>query len=139
VKIGDAIDPVSARAPLIVLATLVLAVAGAQLDGPAWLSYALATAVMALAVLVWSRRGPSRQFKSKEQLGFSRYRDLLWFILFRSGPRGYAVLGFICLIGALLTGFRFPHLAPALAAMALTVAWAEDNTRYPAERPFRDT
>lgn len=128
------LDAVSARAPLLIFAALIAAVAGAKLRWPPEPFYVLAIALIPLALALWARRGLARQLKSKEQLGFRRNRDLLRWQFFETGtPRGYWLLSFLAWFGVVLTGLRFPYAGVAIAAMLLTVAWGEDRRRYPSE------
>ena len=88
---------------------------------------------MAAAILV--RRFSTRVLKTREQLGFTRNHDLLWFQLLGQGtPRGYYALAFASWLSLLLTGFRFPYAALAIGGMFMTVAWGVDQTRYPSEQ-----
>ena len=119
---------------MIVIASLVVAVVGAKLDAPHWPFHIIAAALFLAAVLVWLRRGPARQLKSMEELGFKRHRDWLWFVAMSRGtPRGYYPLGFVAVAAFVLTEVRFPYAAVAIAAAALVVAWGEDWKRYPSE------
>ena len=128
-------EAASARAPIIVGVAIVAAVAGAWLNAPQWPFYALTIALLLLAAVVWARRGPSRQFKSKEQLGFRRNRDWFAFEFFAKGrPRGYCALAFASWFAVVLTGLRIPYAAVAIAGLMLTVAWGQDTLRYPSEK-----
>ena len=110
------VEAAAAKAPVIVCAAVVVAVAGAWSSAPEWPFYALTVALLLLAALVWARRGLARQLKSREQLGFRRNRDLLRFELFAQGiPPGYYALAFVSLFGFLLTGLRFFRMPLSLS------------------------
>jgi Flp pilus assembly protein TadB len=131
---SEMVDGASRRAPLIIGAAVVAAVAGAWWNAPHWPFYALTIALLPLALVIWGRRGLARQLKSKEQLGFRRNRHWLGFELFAKGtPRGYFALAFLSWFAVVLTGFRFPYAAVAIVGMLLTIAWGEDRRRYPSE------
>ena len=130
----EIVDAASRRAPLIIVAAIVAAVAGAWSNAPQWPFYALTLALLMLALIVWGLRGPARLLKSKEQLGFRRNRDWLGFELFAKGtPRGYYALAIVSWLAVVLTGLRFPYAAVAIAGGLLTVAWGENMRRYPLE------
>ncbi|GAA3885172.1 hypothetical protein GCM10022276_00100 [Sphingomonas limnosediminicola] len=129
------VEAMSSRAPIIIGVAFIAAVAGAWSNASHWPFYALAVVLLVLAAVVWVRRAPARQLKSKEQLGFRRNREWLGFVFFAKGmPRGYYALALVSWLAVVLTGFRFPYAAVALSGTALTLAWGEDRRRYPTEK-----
>jgi hypothetical protein len=132
------VDTLSRFAPAIVVVTLLVALVGKWASAPAWMFYAMAAIVALLARILWSRRGVGRQLKSSRELGFASYWQRVRFDFAGKGtPRGYNWLGFLILISVFLLGFRDEYAVVTLALIALTVAWAEDRLRYPAEDGFK--
>lgn len=94
---------------------------------------ASATALAALTVLLF--RSLPHQWRSKEQLGFSRNRDLIMDRVTRPGLN-YVAFGFgiLCLVSAFLSGLRFPQLALIFAALLLVGAWSAATYVWPADK-----
>lgn len=127
-------DVLSKRAPVIVVVTLITSLFGAWSKAPDWLFNALAIVVGSLALLLWAARGLPRQFKSKEDLGFTRNRDFVAHELAGKGtPRGSYLLGFFGFATILVSGFQTPYGTLAFAGLALSVVWGIVNTRYPSD------
>jgi hypothetical protein len=127
----DLIDVLSKRAPVIAILALLAALIGTWARAPAELLNALAIAVGSLALLLWATRGLPIQFKSREDLGFSRNRDWIAYALAGKGvPRGYYLLGLLGLATMLLSGFNWL----AFAGFMLGVVWGIANCRYPADQ-----
>ena len=125
------IDALSRRAPFVVVVTLLVALVGYWTSAPDWLLTALAIAIGSLALMLWATRCLPLQFKSKEELGFTRTRDWLAYELVGKGaPRGYYILGFLGVITILFTEFQ----SLAFAGFALGIVWGIVNARYPADR-----
>jgi len=128
------IDVLSTWAPAIVVASLLAALIGAWTVGPEFLFNVLALIVGGLALTLLIVRGMREQFRRKEELGFTRTRDLIAYELAGKGmPRGSYVLGFAGLLTWLATGVQSAYSWLAFSGFALTVAWVKANVRYPAD------
>jgi hypothetical protein len=123
------------HAVAIVLADCALAIAAFWTGWiPAFLIHPIAgaTALAALFVLVF--HGLPREFRSKEQLGFRRNRDLLVYQFFNRGFSDNVYgLGAAWFIAAFLSGFRPPQISLIFAAGFLIGAWSMAMRRYPSD------
>ena len=123
------------KAVALAIAAICAADIGATVGGPHWPFYGLALVVLITAILVGSRRAMPRLMFTKEQLGFSRNRDLLLYQIEMKGrPRGYLLLSGLWFLGFVLAGLRMPYVAVVLASGGLLAAWAGDRRQYPADR-----
>jgi hypothetical protein len=130
------IDVLSTWAPAVVVVSLLVALVGAWTVGPEWLFNVLALVVGGLALMLLVARGMREQFRPKEELGFTRTRDLIAYELAGKGmPRGSYALGFAGLLTWLATGVQSAYSWLAFSGFALTVAWVKANVRYPADPP----
>lgn len=121
-------------AAVLVVASIGLADVGAAIGGPQWLFYLLSVVVVILAIIVASRRALPRLLWSTEQLGFSRNRDWLHYIIELKGtPRTYLPLALLWFVGGVLTGLHFPYFGVVLASGVLLAAWAADRRKYPVD------
>jgi hypothetical protein len=129
--LGGLINFLSKRAPVIVILALLAALLGTWPRVPAMLLDALAIVVGSLAFLLWVARGLPVQFKSREDLGFTRNRDWIAYQIAGKGtPRGYYPLGALGLVTLVLSGFSWL----AFAGLMLGVVWGIVNCRYPADQ-----
>ncbi len=129
---GDLRNFFADKAVALAIAAICAADAGAALRGPHWLFYVLALVVLMLAIVVGSRRAMPRLMLTKEQLGFSRNRDLLLYQIEMKGrPRGYLLLSGLWFLGVALTGLKMPYVAVVVASGGLLAAWAGDRRQYP--------
>lgn len=102
---------------------------------PAILIYGVSAATTLAALVILSFRSLPRHWRSKEQLGFSRNRDLLVNQVRRPGLNNVAFgFSFLCFAAAFLSGFRFPQLALIFAAFLLTAVWSAATYAWPADR-----
>jgi hypothetical protein len=125
---------VADKAVAIAPAAICVADIGATFGRPHWPFYGLALVVTVFAILVGSRRAIPRLMFTKEQLGFTRNRDLLLYQIEMKGrPRGYLLLSGAWFIGAVLTGLRMPYVMVVLASGGLLAAWAGDRRQYPVD------
>jgi hypothetical protein len=128
------LDVLSKRAPRIVVLTLCAALVGAWTSVPVELTDGLAILVGSLALALAAARGRRNQFKTPEELGFTRFSDRIAYELAGKGsPPGFYLLGFFGLITIFLTGPQSPYSRPAWAAFFLGVAWGIANAHYPAD------
>ena len=133
-RLQDKIAFASARVPAIVTGAIAAAVGLTWADAPAWPAYLLAGHIAVLALLVWAHALP-RHFRSKEELGFTRNRDMLLFGAVNEStptPAGCGV-AFLCFFGLFLTFGRPPSVI-AGAAWLLMMAWMYDRIRFPADK-----
>jgi hypothetical protein len=124
------------RAPAIILINIGFALFSAWTRlVPALVLYALATATALGAVAVYSI-GFWREFASKEELGFRRNRDMLWYDAVGKGlPDDYYGLLIAIVLGALLTGLWMPALVVVGACALLSGAWAHAKRKWPGDPP----
>jgi len=134
VRIRAFLDMLSKRAPVIVVLALCAALVGGWIDAPVWLTDDLAIIVGSLAVVLLASRGRRNQFKTAEELGFSRSRDWIAYELAGKGsPPGFYPLGFFGIVTIVLTGIQSPSSKLAWAGLFLGVVWGIVNARYPAD------
>ena len=130
----SSIDRLSKAAPGVVVASLIASLVGTWTSGPEWLFNALALIIGGLALLLLVARGMREQFRPKEELGFTRMRDLIAYELAGKGmPRGSYALGVSAIITVFATGVQTAYSWLAFSGFALTVAWIKANVRYPAD------
>ena len=128
------IDTLARRAPMIVILTLAISLAGAWTNAPDRLFIALAICVGSLAIVLFATRGLRHQFKSREGLGFTRNRDMFAYVIAGKGvPRGYYLLGILGGLTIFIVGFQSPYGVLAFAGFMLSVAWGITNARYPSD------
>ena len=128
------IDLLSKWAPALIVASLVASLGGSWISAPNRLFSTLALIVGGLALLLLTVRGMQAQFRSKEQLGFTRTRDFIAYELTGKGmPRGSCVLAIAGFLTWLTTGVQTAYGWLAFSAFALTIAWIKANVRYPAD------
>ena len=124
------LDVLSKRAPRIVVLTLCAALVGAWTSVPVELTDGLAILVGSLALVLLAARGRRNQFKTPEELGFTRFSDRIAYELAGKGsPPGFYLLGFFGVITIFLTG----DSRLAWAGSFLGVAWGIANAQYPAD------
>lgn len=129
-----AINVLSTWAPAVVVGSLLAALLGAWTVSPEWLFNALALIVGGLALVLLVARGMREQFRPKEELGFTRTRDLIAYELAGKGmPRGSYLLGLAGFFTWIVTGVQSAYGWLAFSGFALTVAWVKANVRYPAD------
>ena len=134
VRIGAFLDMLSKRAPLIVVLALCAALVGGWTGAPVWMTDDLAIVVGSLAVLLLASRGRRNQFKTAEELGFSRSRDWIAYELAGKGsPPGFYPLCFFGIVTIVLTGIQSPSSKLAWAGLVLGGVWGIVNARYPAD------
>jgi hypothetical protein len=127
-------DFLADKALVLTVAAIAAADVGAAVGGPHWPFYALALAVLMIALVVASRRALPRLFRTSEQLGFTRNRDWLHYTIELKGtPAGYIPLGIVWFVGGVLTGLHFPYFAVVLASGLLLAAWSGDRRLYPVD------
>jgi hypothetical protein len=134
VSVHAFLDVLSKRAPVIVVITLCAALVSAWSGVPEWLNNGLAISVGILALVLLASRGRQNQFKTAQELGFSRSRDWIVYELAGKGsPPGFYPLGFFGLVTIVLTGLQSPSSKLAWAGFFLGVVWGIVNARYPAD------
>jgi hypothetical protein len=134
VRAGEILNILSKRAPAIVILALCAALLGAWTSAPIWLAKGSAIIIGSLALLLLLARGRRHQFKTPDELGFTRNRDWIAYELADKGsPPGFYLLGFFSFLTIFLTGFQSPYAMLAWAGLALGVVWGIVNAHYPAD------
>jgi len=134
VRIRAFLDMLSKRAPVIAVVSFCAALLGGWTGAPVWLTDDLVIVVGSLAVLLLASRGRRNQFKTAEELGFSRSRDWIAYELAGKGsPPGFYPLCFFGVVTIVLTGIQSPSSKLAWAGLFLGVVWGIVNARYPAD------
>ena len=132
------IDVLSKWAPAVVVASLIASVLGAWTSAPDRLINSLALVVGSLALVLLIARGMREQFRPKEELGFTRMRDLIAYEFSGKGlPRGSYPLAALGMLTWLMTGVQSAYGWLAFSGFALTIAWIKANVRYPADPASR--
>jgi hypothetical protein len=130
-----AFDMLSEWAPALVLGSLVASLLGVWTNAAEHVFNSLAIIIGGLALALLVARGMREQFRSKEELGFTRTRDLVAYKLAGKGmPRGSYFLAIAGFATWLLTGVQSSYGWLAFSAFALSIAWIKANVRYPADR-----
>ena len=129
VPVVSLIDALSARAPSIVVFTLIAALVCAWFGAPVWMPTALAIAVAALALLLFAARGGR---DARREPGDER-SWLEWELAGKGMPPGAYLLGFFAFVTIMLTGIESSYSMPAWAALALALVWGIANRHYPRE------
>ena len=130
-----AFDILSKWAPAVVVASLVASLLGAWTNASERLFNSLAIIIGGLALVLLVARGMREQFRSKEELGFTRMRDLIFYELAGKGmPSGSYFLALAGFATWLATGVQSSYGWLAFSGFALTIAWIKANIQYPADR-----
>ena len=127
-------DMLAKWAPVVVIACLIASLIGAWTVAPVRPFNVLGFIVGGMGITLLLARGMRDQFSTKEELGFTRTRDLIAYDLAGKGlPRGSFALGFAAWITWFVVGINSDYGWVAFGAFMLAIAWMGANARYPAD------
>ena len=130
-RVSEAIDTLSKRAPAIVVFTLCAALVSAWMGMPVWLPTALAVVVGSLALLLFVARVRRREPETAHE-GDTPQSWIKFELAGKGTPPGYYVLAFFGFLTIAMTGFQSAYATPAWAGFALGIVWGLANRSYPA-------
>jgi len=133
-SVGQILDILSKRAPVIAALAFATSLLGKWTSAPVLPFYILAVVVGLMALALATTKGLSRIFKSKEELGFGRNRDWIAYLGSMKGrPRGFLRLSCFGFVALIISGLNQPYGNLAFAGWFLLIAWGIANRRYPAD------
>lgn len=116
---------------MVVIVSLCASLLACWTEAPVWLPYALAVALVSLALILMATRSRGGQPEIGQEQPGSGW--LAHELAGNGSPAGTYPLAFFGAVTIALTGFQGAYAAPAWAALALTAAWAVANARYPSD------
>lgn len=126
------LDALTKLSPVIVGATLSIALVADWLAAPLWLPYCLAAIVGCFALAVIAARNRSYKTGDEEEPGSAGKVSWVTHELAGNGsPPGFYLLGFFGFVTVMLTGVEGAYALPGWAGLALCAAWGIANARYP--------
>lgn len=128
-QFNSIIDALSARAPSIVVCTLIISLLSPWVGAPVRAVTALAVVVAGISLLLFAARGGRH---SSRRVNHNR-NWIGWEVAGQGTPPGFYLLAAVSFLTLFLIGFESAYARPAWAAFALAIVWGIANRQYPAD------